>query len=381
MEKEIIACINDKNVKYLQSGQISKYTFPMDRKEAHKKKIPHLIVRFFIISISPNNNILYLVQRRGKNKKSYPEYFTDSASGHVTWTKTLDLNEIKQNAIRELKEEFGIPPTNIRKVKFFDLNTEKDNLTKEISYVFLGLVDYNVDLKPNPNELEIEGSQFYTREELERLLKNEKLIDYSKEIWREILDMDVISHFKQEFDKNSNKAERIALFIGRFQPLHHGHIYVLNKILNAYNIVKIGIGSSQLSHLPNDPFTSEERVKFLKAALKKRKIGNKRYNIYKIPDIFDVKNWVDHVVSIVGEFNIIFSNSDWVRELFQSEGFRVAKKITIFKKKFNGNNIRSLIREENNSWRNLVPNEVIELMKDFNGIKRIKKLDEKSESS
>ena len=380
MEKEFLACIEDKNIKYLQSGQISKYIFPMERKEAHQKNVSHLIIRFFIISISSDNKLLYLVQKRSKSKKSYPDYYTDSASGHVIWTKTLDLKEVKQNAMRELEEEFGIPSSKIRNIKFFDLSTEKDNLTKEISYIFIGLVDYDVKLKPNPNELEIDGSQFYTREELEVLLKNEKLIDYSHKIWRKILNIDIISHFKQGLDIN-NKKENVALFIGRFQPLHHGHIYVLNTIFYSYNIVKIGIGSSQLSHLPNDPFTSEERIKFIKAALKKRKIENKRYNIYEIPDVFNAKKWVDHVVSIVGNFNVVFSNSDWVRELFQNEGFKVGKKITIFKKKFNGNNIRILIKEENNSWRPLVPKEVINLIENFNGIERIKMLYEKSEIS
>ena len=378
MEKEFLACIEDKNIKYLQSGQISKYIFPMERKEAHRKKVTHLIVRFFIVSISSDNKLLYLVQKRGKSKKSYPEYYTDSASGHVIWTKTLDLKEVKQNAMRELEEEFGIPSSKIRKVKFFDLSTEKDNLTKEISYIFIGLVDYDVRLKPNPNEVEIDGSQFYTREELEVLLKNEKLIDYSRKIWRKILNMDIISHFKQGLD-NNNKKENVALFIGRFQPLHHGHIYVLNTIFNLYNIVKIGIGSSQLSHLPNDPFTSEERIKFIKAALKKRKIVNKRYNIYEIPDIFNAKKWVNHVVSIVGDFNVVFSNSDWVRDLFQNEGFKLGRKITIFNKKFNGNNIRTLIKKENNNWKHLVPKEVIDLIKYFNGIERIKMLYENSE--
>ncbi|MFX1320260.1 MAG: nicotinamide-nucleotide adenylyltransferase [Promethearchaeota archaeon] len=378
MEKEFLACIEDKNIKYLQSGQISKYVFPMERKKAHRQKVTHLIVRFFIVSISSDNKLLYLVQKRGKSKKSYPEYYTDSASGHVIWTKTLDLKEVKQNAMRELEEEFGIPSSKIRKVKFFDLSTEKDNLTKEISYIFIGLVDYDVKLKPNPNEVETDGSQFYTREELEVLLKNEKLIDYSHKIWRKILNMDIISHFKQGLD-NKNKKENVALFIGRFQPLHHGHIYVLNTIFNLYNIVKIGIGSSQLSHLPNDPFTSEERIKFIKATLKKRKIVNKRYNIYEIPDIFNAKKWVNHVVSIVGDFNVVFSNSDWVRELFQNEGFKLGRKITIFNKKFNGNNIRILIKEENNNWRHLVPKEVIDLIEDFNGIERIKMLYENSE--
>ena len=61
MEEEILACIKEENIKFLESGQISKYVFPIPRKEAHLKKIPHLIVRVFIIAITPNGEIRYLV--------------------------------------------------------------------------------------------------------------------------------------------------------------------------------------------------------------------------------------------------------------------------------------------------------------------------------
>ncbi|MFX1587097.1 MAG: NUDIX domain-containing protein [Promethearchaeota archaeon] len=182
MEKEILACIENKNIKFLHSGQISKYTFPLERKEAHQKKISHIIIRLFIVSISPDNKILYLVQKRNKKKKEFPEYFTDSASGHVIYKNNLNLNDIKENAKRELEEEFGIPPKSIKKMIFYELNAESNNKTTEIAYTFLGLVQYDTKLNPNPEELEIKESRFYTKKELVNLLENEKSIDYSKTI-------------------------------------------------------------------------------------------------------------------------------------------------------------------------------------------------------
>ncbi len=370
MEKEILACIEEKNKKFLQSGQGSKYIFPMERMEAHKKEISHLITRFFIVSETLEGDILYLVQKRGKTKITFPEYFTDSSSGHVIWMKNLDLNKIKQNAIRELEEEFGIPLKYIQKVLFYEINKEGN----EIAYIFFGIVNYNIPLKPNPEELDIKSSKFYSRTELENLLENENYIDYSKKIWKTILNTDILSLFVIETEQPYENRNSIALFIGRFQPLHHGHIYVLKNILKLYKKVKIGIGSSQLSHTLNDPFSSEERKKFINTALKKRDISSKQYEIYDIPDIFNAKKWVDHVISIVGNFNSIFSNSDWVRELFFNKGIKVEKKITIFKKKFNGNYIRKLMFNNDKKWRILVPKEVIELIEDFEGIKRIKSL-------
>ncbi|MFX1532233.1 MAG: nicotinamide-nucleotide adenylyltransferase [Promethearchaeota archaeon] len=379
MKNENLACINDDHIKFLQSGQISKYLYPIERKEAHEKKISHLITRFFIMSKSPNGEIKYLVQKRSKNKSSYPEYFTDSSSGHVLWAKNLSLAKIKQDALRELEEEFGIPSNAIQKVRFYELNDKEDNKTKEIAYVFFGLVNYGIPLYPDPYELDIKGSRFYNKAELDNLLKNEKSVDHSRKIWRKILNSDINSLFKNEVELKTSQRNDTALFIGRFQPLHHGHIYVLRNILKSYKKVKIGIGSSQLSNTINDPFTNTERKEFLNAALKKRNISSNRYNIYYIPDIFNASKWVEHVVSIVGEFDAVFSNSDWIRILFQNKGFRVEQKITIFKNKFNASKIRRLIIKNDKSWKPLVPKEVTELIEKFDGINRLISLSGKAD--
>ena len=381
MEKEILACIEDENIKYLHSGQISKYVFPLERTDAHKKGVSHLIIRFFIMAITPDNETVYLVQKRGKNKKSYPEFYTDSASGHIIYRPNLEFNDIKENAIRELEEEFGIPRNSINKIIFHDLNTEQDNYTKEIAYIFFGLVDYSVKLKPNFEELEIKESRFYSKKELENILRNEKSVDYSKEIWNYLIQMDVISLFEINQNLKKHGSQDVALFIGRWQPLHHGHIYVIHRILESHKKLKIGIGSSQLSKTKNDPFTSEERIKFINTAFEKRKISKNKYEIYEIPDIFNAQKWVDHVVSIVGDFDIIYSNSDWVRQLFQNKNYLVGKKLGIFKKKYNASNVRKLISKEKKNWTNLVPKEIANLIKEFKGIERIQSLYEISEEA
>ncbi|MFX1567931.1 MAG: nicotinamide-nucleotide adenylyltransferase [Promethearchaeota archaeon] len=376
MQQEILACIDKINNKYLQSGQISKYTFPMERNKAHNKKVGHLITRFFILSITPEGEILYLVQKRSKTKKTFPEYYTDSSSGHVIWEKNLDLNKIKNNALRELEEEFGITPKMVKKTLFHEINVEGD----EIAYIFFGIVDHDVPIKPNSKELDVYSSKFYNKTELKHLLESEKNVDYSKQIWNKLLSLDIVSLFKKNNESLNKDKNKIALFIGRFQPLHHGHLYVLRTILKSFSKVKIGIGSSQLNNTINDPFKSEERRKFLNAVLEKRKISSKRYEIFEIPDIFNAKKWVDHVISIVGKVHSIFSNSDWVRELFLKKGFKVEKKISIFKKKFNANNIRNLIIKNDKTWKTLVPKEIIQLIEDFDGLNRIKSLHEKEDN-
>ena len=151
-------------------------------------------------------------------------------------------------------------------------------------------------------------------------------------------------------------------------------MHILKNILKNHEKIKIGIGSSQLSNTKNDPFTSKERRQFIDALLKKRNIDSKQYEIVDIPDIFDAKKWVKHVVSTVGEFDVIYSNSDWVRDLFLKNGFILGRKLEIFKKKYNGTNVRNLISKNNKNWTKLVPKEVVNLIRDFKGIERINHL-------
>ncbi|MEJ2279708.1 MAG: nicotinamide-nucleotide adenylyltransferase [Candidatus Lokiarchaeota archaeon] len=151
-------------------------------------------------------------------------------------------------------------------------------------------------------------------------------------------------------------------------------IIIIYRIFEKCDNIKIGIGSSQSANTKTNPFSTEERKQFINAAMKKRKISTKKYEIYEIPDIFNAKKWIDHVVNIVGDFDIVFSNSDWVRELFQNKNYKLANKTTIFRNKYNGSNIRKLIAEEDDEWINLVPNEVVFLIQKYNGIERIKSL-------
>ena len=58
-----------------------------------------------------------------------------------------------------------------------------------------------------------------------------------------------------------------AILIGRMQPIHNGHMQIINEILNEVDEIIIGIGSAQLSHELKDPFTAGERIVMINQAL------------------------------------------------------------------------------------------------------------------
>jgi Nicotinamide mononucleotide adenylyltransferase len=48
-----------------------------------------------------------------------------------------------------------------------------------------------------------------------------------------------------------------GFYIGRFQPYHNGHQAVLEGIAEEVDEIIIGVGSAQLSHDIQNPFTAE----------------------------------------------------------------------------------------------------------------------------
>ncbi|MBU2542883.1 quinolinate synthase NadA [Patescibacteria group bacterium] len=114
-----------------------------------------------------------------------------------------------------------------------------------------------------------------------------------------------------------------ALFIGRFQPFHLGHIDAIKQISESQII--IGIGSSQYSKTDDNPYGFEERKKMIEQSLANEKIN---YKIIAIPDIHDENNWVEHVKKTVGDFDIVYTGNDLIKRLFKEKNI-IVKNIKI----------------------------------------------------
>ena len=162
-----------------------------------------------------------------------------------------------------------------------------------------------------------------------------------------------------------------ALFIGRFQPLHNGHLQIIQHASEEYDEVIIGIGSSQYDHTLENPFTSDERTLMIKKALEYEKITN--YSIVLIPDIHNYPKWASHVTSIVSNFDVVISNSSLTKRLFSEKG-HIVKKTPIYNRdKYSGKEIRKRIINDE-QWEDLVPETICRIIKDIDGVNRLKEL-------
>lgn len=363
---EKLACLSKDNVKYLHTGKISPYIFPEKRVIAHEKKIYHLIVRIFAFHIDNNGEVQFLIQKRSKFKKSNPEYFTDSASGHVGFKEDLGFIDIVEEAKKELYEEMGVKP---KRIEFYTIRQEFEK-EYEVSFIFIMLIDSNIN--PNPNEVDVAKSRFYSKSEVIHLLDAKTFIPITKELWATFINEDITQLFSEKVILE--KKDRSALFIGRFQPFHLGHLSILKKMFEENSLLKIGIGSSQESNTKLNPFSADERRQFIKESLKNLNLDTSKVSIYDIPDLYDADKWANSISEIVGDIDILYAPNEWMRNLFANKRCIIVKPEFLNKDEYNGQNIRDFISEQNNKWKNLVPKPVIDLIERLNGIERIKKL-------
>lgn len=169
-----------------------------------------------------------------------------------------------------------------------------------------------------------------------------------------------------------------ALFIGRFQPFHKGHLKVIQNASKNYNEVIVGIGSSQYGHTSDNPFTADERKLMIQKSLETS--GIKNYRIVSIPDIHNPPKWVDHVLSIVSDFDVVISNNSLTKQLFSEKGYAVKETPVYYKNKYSGKEIRSRIIK-GKKWEHLVTPETFNVIKNTDGVKRVKESTKQTTSS
>ena len=167
-----------------------------------------------------------------------------------------------------------------------------------------------------------------------------------------------------------------GILIGRMQPVHNGHLQVIDKILEEVDEIIIGIGSAQLSHELKDPFTAGERIVMMSQALAEMNIDPKRCYIIPMEDINFNAIWPSHVKMMTPPFSIVYSGNPLVKQLFAEEGFEVRQPPLYDRLHLSGTEVRRRILKDEN-WQELVPKATADVLSEINGIERLKNLSEK----
>jgi nicotinamide-nucleotide adenylyltransferase len=144
-----------------------------------------------------------------------------------------------------------------------------------------------------------------------------------------------------------------ALFVGRFQPFHKGHLGAIKAMLRDCDEVVVAVGSMQKSHAPDNLFTAGERAEMIFESLKEEGLAG-RALVVGIPDVNFNAVWAKHLMAVSPGFDVVYSNNPLVARLFSEEGVRVMKIGRVERERFDGTHIRKLM-VSGGAWEELLP--------------------------
>ena len=143
-----------------------------------------------------------------------------------------------------------------------------------------------------------------------------------------------------------------GLFIGRFQPFHLGHLHAVGYALDVVDRLLLGIGSSNRSREPANPFTAAERRAMILDSLDAETRG--RVTVCEIPDVRNHIRWMGIIRDTLPPFDVIFTNDDTTAGLYRREGVPVSGIPFLDRPSLSGTAIRRKI-STGDAWGALVP--------------------------
>ena len=163
-----------------------------------------------------------------------------------------------------------------------------------------------------------------------------------------------------------------GFYIGRFQPFHEGHDTMVERISREVDELVVGIGSADKSHTVRNPFTAGERIMMITKALVDLDLVT-----YAVPieDLNRNAVWVSHVRSMSPRFDVAFSNNPLVVRLFEEAGVEVRQSEMFDRERLEGSAVRERMIHDD-PWRPLVPDAVVEVIGEIDGITRIQQVAE-----
>ena len=162
-----------------------------------------------------------------------------------------------------------------------------------------------------------------------------------------------------------------GLLIGRFQPFHLGHLDAVLFGLSRTENLFICIGSSNKSNERRNPFSAEERREMIISSIEPSMAD--RLKIFDIPDVGDHEKWTFEIDKIVPKYDIIFTNDEFTKTLFEKREMNVVPVVLKDREKFSGTNIRELIADDKN-WQDLVPRGTKKVLDKIDAKERLKNL-------
>ncbi len=165
-----------------------------------------------------------------------------------------------------------------------------------------------------------------------------------------------------------------AVYPGRFQPVHLGHIEVIKWALDKVDELIVAVGTAQESHTVVNPFTAGERVVMLRLAMEEFGLDMRRIYIIPVPDILMNSVWVSYLQLYVPKFRYGVARNPLVVRLFKEAGYEVLTPPPYERDRYSSTKIRRMMLAGDPSWRKLVPSSVARFIDEVDGERRLREV-------
>jgi nicotinamide-nucleotide adenylyltransferase len=167
-----------------------------------------------------------------------------------------------------------------------------------------------------------------------------------------------------------------ALFIGRFQPLHWGHVKVVEWLLTHYEEVVVAIGSADKALTFDNPFTPGERLEMFRRHF----AGNCRLLFCTVPDTNGPASlWGAYVRHWCPPYDIAYSNNPWVAAALGHWNVEVRSHPTY--PGYSATAVRQAMAQGDERWREMVPPAVAKYIEEIGGVARVQQLAKTSKNA
>lgn len=157
-------------------------------------------------------------------------------------------------------------------------------------------------------------------------------------------------------------SEKLGVIIGRFQPFHLGHAWLLKQALKRFKEIIILVGSPNIKNDDN-PWDLELRIKMIEKFLTAENIEKKVLKIDSIEDVPDDNEWLEIALKKIGTKNFtIVGDNEWVNGIFENTGYKVFRPGYFERNKYEGVKIRNLFRQDL-VWKDRVPSSIARIIK------------------
>ena len=153
-----------------------------------------------------------------------------------------------------------------------------------------------------------------------------------------------------------------GFLVARMQPMHFGHISLINKMLLECENISVVFGSSQESRTKSNPFTVQERIEMFNNIYK----NNNRMKIFSIKDYkndngWNNEKWLEELKNILseaekdfGKIEVFYCGGEFEASFFDSWNIKIELLDRLAQKgkeQISGTEIRDMIKNHDvNRW-------------------------------